>query len=103
MDKDREQDRKNRFAWVAAAMPLVPARIKALRQEHGDAHVNECWKRGVIAGEPGWFFARQGSVAIGAPFVGKEGAADWGGMQLQPDQVVVLIKPPAAKGSHGAH
>lgn len=100
---DREQDRRNRFAWVAAAMPLLPARIKALRQEHGDAHINLCWKRGVLEGQPGWFFARQGAVALGAPFEGAAGAADWAGMHLQADQVLVLIRPPAQGGSDGAH
>ena len=39
---------------------MLPARMKELRAEHGPAHVAECWRRGVVQCEPGWFFAREG-------------------------------------------
>jgi hypothetical protein len=41
------------------------------RKEWGKAHVNECWRRGVVQQEPGWFFAREGPLMVGTPF-GKE-------------------------------
>lgn len=100
---DREKKGRG-YDWVRAAMPLLPARISELRAQHGDAHINECWRRGVVRGERGWFFARQGSVALGAPFDGVDGLADWAGMQLQPDQVIVLVRPAQTKGdADGAH
>lgn len=97
---DREKKGRG-YEWVMTAMPLLPARIRDLRAQHGDAHINECWKRGVVRGEPGWFFARQGTVSLGAPFTGAEGLADWGAMALKPDQVLVLLRPPEAS-AHGA-
>lgn len=53
-------------------MPGVVALIKSRRLELGAAFMNRCWQRGVIQCEPGWFYAREGAVAVGVPFVGSE-------------------------------
>lgn len=58
---------KQSFDWLPAQMPRVAALMKARRAQDGDAHVNECWRRGVVAGEPGWFFAVEGALAVGVP------------------------------------
>lgn len=50
------------------AMPKVAELVAMRRQELGDAHVNRCWKHGVLLGEPGWFFAREGAICVGTPF-----------------------------------
>lgn len=97
---DKDQKKQNRYGWIEAAMPLLPQHIRDARRKYGDAHVNECWKRGVVQGQPGWFFARQGTVALGAPFVDDAGLAGWAATHLQPDQVLLLLRTPEA--GHGA-
>jgi hypothetical protein len=87
------------FAWLAEAMPQLPGRVRELRAEYGDRHVNECWRRGVVGGETGWFFARQGVVTIGAPFVGDPVLSDFAAQHLQADQCLVVIRQPGA--THG--
>lgn len=52
---------------IGQAMPGVSSLVKTKRQEMGDAHVTECVRRG-LAGEPGWFFAREGALAVGTPW-----------------------------------
>jgi hypothetical protein len=96
MDREKEGERKNRFAWVADALPKLPPRIRELRQRHGDAHINECWKRGVVMGEPGWFFARQGVAAIGAPFTGDPAIEHFAAQHVGNDQCLVLIRTKGA-------
>lgn len=65
------EETKQTFAWLPAQMPRVAALMKARRVQDGDAHVNECWRRGVVACESGWFFAVEGGLAVGVP------AAEW--------------------------
>lgn len=70
MEVDK-MDKVKRFDWLPSEMPRVAALAKARRLKDGDAHFAECWKRGVLNCEPGWFFAREGALAIGVP------GADW--------------------------
>lgn len=100
MDKKEQGTQNNRWQWLAEAMPLLPARMKQLRAEHGADHVAECWRRGVVQRQPGWFFARQGAVAVGAPFVGDPVLSDFAAQHLQPDQCLVVIRPKGV--AHGA-
>lgn len=65
----------SKWAWLPTAMPKVAEMLREKRAALGDAHVNECWKRGVIDGEPGWFFAREGPIALGTPWEDAELAA----------------------------
>lgn len=58
---------KNNWSWLPAAMPTVSKMMKEKRALYGDSHVDECWRRGVLLGEPGWFFAREGAIAVGSP------------------------------------
>lgn len=53
-------------------LPGVIALIKQRKSEMGAAHVNRCWQHGVLQCQPGWFYAREGAVAIGTPFFGSE-------------------------------
>lgn len=64
---DKQQQKARKFDWLPAEMPGITAMVKARRVKDGDAHVAECWRRGVLGGEPGWFFAREGPLAIGTP------------------------------------
>lgn len=57
-------------ALYKALTPLLPGLgvlIQEKRKLWGNKWVGECWRRGVVEGEPGWFFARQGSVSVGTP------------------------------------
>ena len=64
MDKGKSSN----WSWLPAVMPGVAKLMRARRAEHGDAHVNTCWHRGVVMGEPGWFYAWEGSLSVGTPF-----------------------------------
>lgn len=58
-------DKRKRFDWLPEEMPGVVKLVAEKRKLHGNAHVNECWRRGVLLLEPGWFFAREGPLTIG--------------------------------------
>lgn len=84
----------NRWNWLPAMMPGVQKLLAEKRATMGAPHVSECWRRGVVLGEPGWFYAREGAIAIGTP---------WG--EAIPDytqsQALVLIRNPDS--AHGTH
>lgn len=110
---DREKVKRD-WAAIVQAMPGVQRLIGEKRVKFGDAHVNQCWKHGVLAGEPGWFYAREGGVAVGTP---------WGdplyfeALQVTRTQALLMIREPgqtidekvehvkreAAKPDHSGH
>lgn len=49
-------------------MPELVREIAEWRAAGLGAHVDLCWRRGVLLGEPGWFYAREGTVSLGTPF-----------------------------------
>lgn len=66
MDGSQQQTAKARnWAWLPEHMPGVQRLMREKRRELGDAWVNECWKRGVVQREPGWFFASEGTLSVG--------------------------------------
>lgn len=82
-----------KFDWLRDAMPGLATLMRRRRSEMGDAHVNECWRRGVVGGEPGWFFAREGPIALGTPWDDPECQA-FGALTATADQVLLLLRPP---------
>jgi hypothetical protein len=58
----------NRWSWLPAMMPGVSALMADKRRQYGAPHVALCWKKGVVERQPGWFFAREGAIAVGTPF-----------------------------------
>lgn len=80
-----------RWDWVPVHMPGVHRQVLEYRRTLGDAHVNECWRKGVIEREPGWFFAREGAVAIGTPW-GDEVMRDFAAASISSGQSVVVIR-----------
>jgi hypothetical protein len=93
-------DSANRFSWLPREMPGVARLMKEKRATLGEAHVRECWRRGVIEREPGWFYAREGAIAIGVLGPSPEVAA-FATMQLTAEQVLlVLHEPEVANGAH---
>ncbi len=88
-----------RLALIRDAMPGVARNIADKRRTLGDAHVNECIKRG-LAGEPGWFFAREGAIAIGTPWDDPV-LANFAALQITASQALVVLRDPVGV-SHAA-
>lgn len=59
---------KKSWSWLPSRMPGVARLLAEKRAEIGEAAVALCWKRGVIERQPGWFFAREGALAVGTPW-----------------------------------
>jgi len=95
MDK-REQGKESRWDWLPTAMPGVARLMAEKRAKLGSAHVAECWRRG-MAGEPGWFFAREGAIAIGTPWNDPE-MANFAAQQITRTQAMVVMR----EAAHGA-
>lgn len=94
MDKKKE----NRWSWLPAQMPGVAKLLAEKRRELGSDHVNTCWAHGVVQGQPGWFFAREGSLAVGVPW---PEIADVAGWQVTPGQAMVWLRDlGAVNGTH---
>lgn len=99
MDKANEA---NKWAWLTTRMPRVAELIRARRTELGKEHVDECWKRGVVGREPGWFFAWEAGLGVGAPWPeALQLVADADPDTAFPDKAFVVLRP--KEGSHGAH
>lgn len=94
MDNSDKGQQKSRWDWLPTAMPNVARLMAEKRKEFGDAHVNECWKRGVVQQEPGWLFAREGGVSIGMPWDAMADIALW---QITRTQGLLVMRPPEAK------
>ena len=94
---DREVKGKN-WGWLPAQMPGVARLLAEKRAELGDEWVNTCWKHGVVAQEPGWFFASEGALSVGTPWAGDPTIAAFVLAKLSPSQVVVVLRP--KEGGH---
>jgi hypothetical protein len=82
-----------KWDWLPAAMPGVSRLIQEKRLALGDAHVSECWQRGVVQREPGWFFAREGALAVGTPWDDPV-LANFAALQVTSTQALVVLKEP---------
>jgi hypothetical protein len=91
MDKKEIQD----WSWLPKAMPKVSSMVREQRDMYGDAHVNECWRRGVINGEAGWFFAREGPLAVGTPCKLCEELDAMGNAQGFEREPLLMLRKPA--------
>lgn len=94
------KDQRKRFDWLPVEMPGVSRLVKEKRALLGDTHVAECWKRGVLQREAGWFFAREGAISIGVPWDEPE-MANFAAQHISSTQALLVIKMPEAP--HGAH
>jgi hypothetical protein len=86
---------KNRWAWLPAAMPGVARLMAEKRAKLGPAHVAECWQRGVIKQEPGWFFAREGSLAVGTPWADPM-MANFAAASVTSTQALLILREPGS-------
>ena len=85
-----------RMTLIREAMPRVAALVAEKRRLYGDAHVTACIQRG-MAGEPGYFFAREGTVAIGTPWPDDPVMENFALQQITSTQALVIIREPEAK------
>ena len=84
-------------------MPKVVQLMKKRRAAGEGAHLNECWRRGVLGREAGWFYAAEGPLAVGVP----EGhlLADPQLVAMRrdfPESALLLLKPPPGQQPTGA-
>lgn len=100
MDRSNNEAPKKRWDWLPAAMPGVAALVAEKRKAFGAEHVNECWSRGVVKGEPGWFFAREGTLAVGTPWSGDPVMENFAALQITKTQALVVMREPEG-GSNG--
>nr|WP_316642869.1 hypothetical protein [uncultured Roseateles sp.] len=80
------------WSWVAAAMPRVKKQIAIQRSLFGDEYVDECLRRS-LAGEPGWFFAREGPIALGTPW-DTDVLKNFAALTAASREVLVVLKEP---------
>lgn len=99
MDK-KEGGAKRRYDWLPVEMPVVARLVREKRAQHGDAHVNECWRRGVLQLEPGWFFAREGPLCVGTPW-DTPAMANFAALSVTSTQALLVMRDPG--GNDGAH
>ena len=90
---------KQSFEWLPAQMPRVAVMMKERRRLHGDAFVNQCWKQGVLAGKPGFFFAREGALAVGTPWADDPVMINFAAASVTAGQAVLCMAKPEVK--HG--
>ena len=53
--------------WMTKQMPRVVEMLRTQRRRGGGALIDECWRRGVVGAEPGWFYAHENGVSVGVP------------------------------------
>lgn len=93
---DKTDKAASRWGWLPAAMPGVARLMAEKRRELGNEHVHQCWRRGVLEQQPGWFFAREGALAVGTPWAE---VADVAWTAMSPTQAIVVLRP--ARGDGG--
>lgn len=91
-------DRKQSWQWLPDQMPGVAKLLVEKRQQYGKDHVALCWKRGVVERLPGWFFAREGALAVGAPFDDPV-LANFAAANVTSSQALLILRTP--EDQHG--
>lgn len=88
---DNKERTAGKWSWLPAAMPGVTKLLADKRRELGEAHVAECWRRGVVERVPGWFFARDGALAVGTPWDDPV-LANFAAAQVTSSQALVVLR-----------
>lgn len=97
MDKTQQAPAERPFSWLPQYMPGVASLMKDKKAELGAAWVNECWKRGVLNCEPGWFFASEGALSVGVMWDDPVLFA-YACQRKSATQALVILKDPPAAG-----
>lgn len=94
---------KLNWAWMEQHMPRVVSMMKAEREAGRGSQLNDCWRAGVVRGEPGMFWASEGKVAVGTPpaqqLVPVEVMAL---LQAWPGTAVLMLAGQVVREDHGA-
>jgi hypothetical protein len=98
MDKKKDEKSRN---WLPEHMPCVARLMSEKRQQFGAAHVQECWRRSVVLGEAGWFYAREGPLAIGTPFEDDPALSEQALPTVTRTQAMLVMRNP--EHGDGAH
>ena len=96
--------KKTDWTWMQHHMPGVVAMVKRERDGGRGAVVNECWRRGVVGHEPGWFYAAENGVTVGVPSV--EFLKDPNQQALAamfPKRALLMLNGAMTGGDDGAH
>lgn len=88
------------WSWLPVQMPGVARLVAEKREAWGSDHVNDCWQRGVIKGEAGWFFAREGTLAVGTPWDDPV-LVNFAAHQVTATQALLVMRDPG--GADGTH
>lgn len=67
MDRETDKVERKDWSWLPKAIPAVSKLIAEKKSKHGAKWVGECWRRGVVQGEPGYFWAAEGVLCVGTP------------------------------------
>lgn len=59
------------WEWMTQHMPRVVALMRGEREAGRGSQLNECWRAGVVRGEPGQFWASEGRVSVGTAPAGE--------------------------------
>lgn len=91
MDKVDKRD----WSWIKQFMPGVVALLAEYREFGEGLHLDECWRRGVLLCQPGWFFAREGPIALGTPFDRQASPVQctWGEVDWRRAGLVLMLAP----------
>lgn len=65
MDEKTKQPLRQTWKWLPEQMPGVARLLAEKRVELGEAWVTECWRKGVVERQPGWFYASEGALSVG--------------------------------------
>lgn len=88
-----DSGQKRDWRWLPAHMPGVAKLMRERRAQLGDAWVSECWRRGVLQGEPGWFYAAEGALAVGTPWRDEADIAELLLGRITPTQALLVMRP----------
>lgn len=89
-----EKGRKGKWDWLPAVMPGVQRLMADKKRTFGEAHVAECWRRGVLLLEPGWLFAREAALSIGTPPLGDHQVMELAFSAAFIDQAFLYMREP---------
>ncbi len=95
MDREQGKAGGKSWSWLPLHMPGVARLVREKRRTLGDAHVDECWRRGVLGREPGWFFAREGALALGTPWADEQ-LANFAAANVTSMQALLVLREPGA-------
>lgn len=89
---------KRDWSWLPQQMPGVARLIAEKRRALGNEWVNTCWKNGVVQGQPGWFYAAEGALAVGTPWPDDPVITSLLSARITATQALLVIRPQEAAG-----